>query len=102
MFTRGKGCLTWDLYLPFRVLPPSQPGGATIAHFARLSQVGESAGHYLASPADLPTKGSYSASGANRLVFSRQMLPSYSYTDPSNGKGEGGIWRNSANITDGM
>ena len=40
----------------------------------------KSAGHQLASPADLPTKATQSAKGTNRLVISREILPTHSST----------------------
>ena len=42
--------------------------------------VGKSAGHQLASPADLPTKASQLANGPCRLVISRQIQPTHSST----------------------
>ena len=46
----------WDACFPFRAPAPSPAGGSKQARFARLSYVGQSVGHQLGLPADLPTK----------------------------------------------
>ena len=58
----------------FWVPPP--PGRGKLLWLASLAclKVGKSAGHQLASPADVPTQVSQSASNPNRLVISRQMF----------------------------
>lgn len=54
-------------------LPPFRAG------FARQPQVGKSAGHQLASPADLPIKVSLLAKDTYRLDISRDfLLPAHS------------------------
>ena len=54
---------------------PAERGGVGyLIRFARLAQVGKTAGHRLVSPAD----------GTYRLVGSREILPTHSSTKTSN------------------
>ena len=59
----------------------SRPGRANLARFIRLTEVGKSAGHRLASSADLPTKASFFVNGTYRLVISREILPPHTSND---------------------
>ena len=48
---------------------PPRPGRAELARIARLTLVGNSAGHQLSSPVDLSTKVSYLADGIYRFSY---------------------------------
>ena len=52
---------------------PPRPGRADLPRLDRLTQVGKSDGHQLASPADLPTKLSWFTGGTYRLPGTRQL-----------------------------